>query len=434
MTILPPRTLTEADSQRGPRRVPHWRIVASHSLLTTEVLNYDYAGSGAEKDPYLVEFIPDDPRNPMLFTMWKKWSITILVAVATLAVAFVSSAYTGGVGQIIKQFGASQEVVTLGISLFVLGFAIGPLLWAPLSELYGRQVLFFGTYGILTAFNAAAAGSQNIQTLIILRFFAGAFGSSPLTNAGGVIADMFPASQRGLAMSVFAAAPFMGPTLGPIVGGFLGESKGWRWVEGLMAIFTGVVWIIGSLTIPETYPPVLLRKRAAALSKATGKVYRTKIDVDSGKTPSVGAAFKTALSRPWMLLFREPIVFLLSIYMAIVYGTLYMMFAAFPIVFHNAAGAKVSAVLRFSVLPSECSQPSSIRSPTIRATNAPRKKPGRTALLAHLPKQDSHPACWAPSSSPWVCSGSPGPIIHPSIGSSASSPRPPSASAWSSSF
>jgi len=338
MTILPPRTLTEADSQRGPRRVPHWRIVASHSLLTTEVLNYDYAGSGAEKDPYLVEFIPDDPRNPMLFTMWKKWSITILVAVATLAVAFVSSAYTGGVGQIIKQFGASQEVVTLGISLFVLGFAIGPLLWAPLSELYGRQVLFFGTYGILTAFNAAAAGSQNIQTLIILRFFAGAFGSSPLTNAGGVIADMFPASQRGLAMSVFAAAPFMGPTLGPIVGGFLGESKGWRWVEGLMAIFTGVVWIIGSLTIPETYPPVLLRKRAAALSKATGKVYRTKIDVDSGKTPSVGAAFKTALSRPWMLLFREPIVFLLSIYMAVVYGTLYMMFAAFPIVFQQQRG------------------------------------------------------------------------------------------------
>ncbi|KAI9880870.1 MAG: MFS siderochrome iron transporter 1 [Pleopsidium flavum] len=329
------RTLTEAES---PKRVPHWRIVASHSLLTTEVLNYGYAGSGTEKDPYLVEFIPDDPRNPMLFPMWKKWTLTILVAVATLAVAFVSSAYTGGISQIIEQFGASQEVVTLGVSLFVLGFAIGPLLWAPLSELYGRQILFFGTYGVLTAFNAGAAGSQNIQTLIILRFFAGAFGSSPLTNAGGVIADMFPASQRGLAMSVFAAAPFMGPTLGPIVGGFLGESKGWRWVEGLMAIFTGALWIIGSLTIPETYPPVLLRKRATALSKATGKVYRTRMDVDSGKTPSVGAAFKTALSRPWLLLFREPIVLLLSIYMSIIYGTLYMMFAAFPIVFQQQRG------------------------------------------------------------------------------------------------
>lgn len=83
-----------------------------------------------------------------------------------------------------------------------------------MSELYGRQVLFIGTYAVLTAFNAGAAGANSIATLIILRFFAGAFGSSPLTNAGGVIADMFPATQRGLAMSVFAAAPFLGPVLG----------------------------------------------------------------------------------------------------------------------------------------------------------------------------------------------------------------------------
>ena len=105
-----------------------------------------------------------------------------------------------------------------------------------------------------------------------------------------------------------------------------------------MAIFTGVLWIVGSLTIPETYPPVLLRKRAAALSKITGKTYRSKLELDAASTPSVSRAFKTALSRPWVLLFREPIVLLLSIYMAIIYGTLYMMFAAFPIVFQQQRG------------------------------------------------------------------------------------------------
>ena len=83
-------------------------------------------------------------------------------------------------------FGVGEEVASLGWSLFVLGFAIGPFLWAPLSELYGRQILFTITYMALTAFNAGAAGAQNMQTLIILRFFAGALGSSPLTNAGGV--------------------------------------------------------------------------------------------------------------------------------------------------------------------------------------------------------------------------------------------------------
>ncbi len=206
-----------------------------------------------------------------------------------------------------------------------------------MSELFGRQILYIITYGALTAFNAGAAGSQNIATVTVLRFLAGSFGSSPLTNAGGVIADMFPAKERGLALSIFAAAPFMGPVLGPIVGGFVGETIGWRWIEGVMAIFTGTLWIIGSFLIPETYPPVLQRKRAKQLSKMTGKVYRSQGDVDQGPQ-SFAHVFKTSLLRPWVLLFKEPIVLLLSIYMAIIYGTLYMLFSAFPIVYQETRG------------------------------------------------------------------------------------------------
>ena len=121
---------------------------------------------------------------------------------------------------------------------------------------------------------------------------------------------MFPASQRGLAMSVFATAPFMGPTMESIVGRFLGETEGWRRV---VAIFTGALWIIGSLTISETYAPVLPKTRAAAMSKKTIKVYKSTIERSRGKQ-SLGRSFKIALSRPWVLLFREPIVLLLSIH------------------------------------------------------------------------------------------------------------------------
>ncbi|TEY62317.1 hypothetical protein BOTCAL_0164g00160 [Botryotinia calthae] len=319
------------------KKARHWELVFDQIHVTPEVLNYSYKGSGTEQDPFVVEYIPGDRRNPLNFTMLTKWTITILLAFATLAVSFVSSAYTGGVEEIIETFNVSSEVITLGVSLFVLGFAIGPLMWAPLSELYGRQVLFIGTYAMLTVFNAGAAGAQNIQTLLILRFLAGSFGSSPLTNAGGVIADMFSAAHRGVAMSIFAVAPFLGPVIGPIVGGFLGESEGWRWVEGLMAIFTGALWIIGSLTIPETYSPVILRRRANKMSSMTGKVYKSKMEVDNG-SKSLSAEFKTALSRPWILLFTEPIVLLLSLYLAIIYGTLYMMFGAFPIVYQIGRG------------------------------------------------------------------------------------------------
>jgi MFS family permease len=218
----------------------------------------------------------------------------------------------------------------------VLGFAVGPLLWAPMSELYGRQMVFIISYGGFTAFIAGSAGAKNISTLLVLRFFAGSFGSSPFTNAGGQIADVFNAAERGLAMSLFALAPFLGPTIGPIAGGFLAESKGWRWVQGMMAIFVGVMWILGLLFVPETYSPVILRKRAARLSSMTGKVYRTREDA-AGKI-STRSAITTSLVRPWILLFKEPIVLVLSIYMAIIYGTLYMLFGAFPIVFQLHRG------------------------------------------------------------------------------------------------
>jgi multidrug resistance protein len=332
-------TNSDVESQKvgNDERVPHWKVVWSQSLITETVLKHRYHGAGTEDDPYLVEFIPDDPRNPMNFPDWKKWALIACVALTTLAVAFVSTAYTGTIKQIIEHFECSREVATLGISLFVLGWALGPLIWAPLSELYGRQYIFFVTYAMVTVFNAGAATVQNIESLIIIRFLAGIWGASPMVNAGGVVADLLPANQRGLGMVIFASAPFLGPVIGPVVGGFAAESIGWRWVLGIMAIFTGVLWIFGALLIPETYAPVILKRRAADLSQRTGKVYVSILEKRQGKV-TAKAAFRKAIIRPWQLLFREPIVLLLSIYMAIIYGTLYMLFGAFPVVFQEKRG------------------------------------------------------------------------------------------------
>ncbi|GAB1216028.1 Efflux pump fub11 [Aspergillus terreus] len=124
---------------------------------------------------------------------------------------------------------------------------------------------------------------------------------------------------------------------GPIVGGFLGETEGWRWLHGLMAIFTGVLWLLGTFFVPETYAPVLLRRRARWLSHVTGKVYISTLD--AGKPPvSIVRQCKIALTRPWVLLFQEPIVLLTSIYIGIIYGTLYLNFAGYPIIFQQDRG------------------------------------------------------------------------------------------------
>lgn len=122
-----------------------------------------------------------------------------------------------------------------------------------------------------------------------------------------------------------------------MIGGFLSMNAGWRWVEGLFAAASGLVLVTVTFTVPETYAPILLRKRATKLSQITGHLYRSKLDIGrEGKT--LAKRLQTVFSRPWILLFTEPIVFLLTFYAALIYGTLYMLFAAFPIVYQQERG------------------------------------------------------------------------------------------------
>lgn len=307
---------TNGSKEEVPRRLPLYRLLISQSTLTEEIINHNYAGSGTKEDPYCVEWIHNDPRNPLTMQNWLKWMITILQALSFLSITFASSAISAANPQIQKQFGASAELASADTSIFVLAFAFGPAIWGPLSELYGRQIIYFITYGLVTVFGGAMVASQNIATILVLRFIAGSFGASAISNAGGVVSDMFLARERGLATLAFIGAPFLGPSLGPIACNYLAVAAGWRWVEGLVAIFTGIVFVLGIFLIPETYAPVLLQRRAKSLSKLTGHNYKSKLDIENGHKTAT-QVFNKAMIRPWVLLVKEPIVLLLSLYMAI---------------------------------------------------------------------------------------------------------------------
>lgn len=103
---------------------------------------------------------------------------------------------------------------------------------------------------LATVSNIGVVVAQDLATILAMRFFAGTFGASPITNAGGGIADMFAPEQRGLAMTIFSSVPFLGPVLGPIVGGFVTAGAGWRWLMGLLAIMTGISFILGAALVP----------------------------------------------------------------------------------------------------------------------------------------------------------------------------------------
>ncbi|WVF70989.1 hypothetical protein IAT40_005785 [Kwoniella sp. CBS 6097] len=304
-----------------------------------EIMAKKYQGSGTAEDPFIVDWLQGDKEDPQNWPAKYKWTCIAVVSWLTLAVALSSSAYTGGAQDIVVEFGASLELVIAGVSLFVVGFAFGPLFWAPFSEVFGRRLSYIISYTFLTIWSGAAAGSKNMAQLLVFRFLAGLFGSSPLANAGGTISDVLDANQRGLGMALFSAAPFLGPSLGPVTGGFLGLSAGWRWVEGYLTIFVGVMLIIVAIFGSETYAPLLLRRRAATLSKATGKVYRFR--GDAKKPMVVSQLFLVSLIRPWKFLWYEPIVSILTVYTALIYGILYLNFAAYPIVFQQGHGWNV---------------------------------------------------------------------------------------------
>ncbi|KAJ6016342.1 Major facilitator superfamily domain general substrate transporter [Penicillium herquei] len=309
--------------------------------MTTDAVEVEktpiYEGMGTDEDPFVVEFQKDDPGNPMNWSFFRRWFIACLATTSVFAITLASSAYSASSNEILAEFDISSEVFTLGLSLFVLGFAVGPGLWGPLSELYGRRKPWVISHIGMVSFLGGSAGSQNIATLLVLRFFAGTFGASPLVNSGGTIADLFTPAQRGLALTVYSVAPFLGPVLGPVIGGFVSENIGWRWVQGICTIFIGLIGILGAVWIPETYGPVLLQQRALLLSKADSYTYISVLEKSQGrKNPS--EVFKRALFRPWIFLFLEPIVLIASVYMAIIYGTVYMFMSAMPIIFNEDRG------------------------------------------------------------------------------------------------
>jgi multidrug resistance protein len=116
------------------------------------------------------------------------------------------------------------------VTVFVLGLAFGPLVFGPLSEIYGRLIVqHVGNIGFLL-FTIACALSTSLSMLIGMRLLQGAFAAASLTNGGAIIADMAHQEERGFAMAMYTLGILLGPCVGPVAGGFLSAAKGWRWV------------------------------------------------------------------------------------------------------------------------------------------------------------------------------------------------------------
>ncbi|KAJ5771190.1 uncharacterized protein N7511_003241 [Penicillium nucicola] len=281
-------------------------------------------------DPTLVTWDgPDDPENPKNWSNKKKWAATITVSLFTFISPVSSSMVAPALSSLAAEFNVTDQVVSqLMLSIFVLAYAVGPLFLGPLSEIYGRTIVLQLANLFFLVFNIGCAVSQTKVQMIVCRFFAGLGGSAPLAIGGGVLSDCFLAEERGKGIAIYSLAPLLGPALGPIAGGFIAENTTWRWVFYSTSILDGLIQLMGLFFLRESYAPKILLDRAKRIRKETGdESYQTEAERQKKTLPQV---LRGSLIRPFKLLLTQPIVQVLALYMAYIYGIMYLVLSTFP--------------------------------------------------------------------------------------------------------
>lgn len=271
----------------------------------------------------------DDPENPKTWPFSQKWAAVAIVSFFTL-ISPVSSSMTAPaldvIGAELHMTSAIQK--ELSLSIFILAYAVGPLLLGPLSEIYGRVLVLQCANLFYLFFNLGCGLARNPAELIAFRFLAGFGGSAPLAIGGGVLSDLFTAEQRGRAMSLYSLAPLLGPAIGPLAGAFISQHISWRWIFYVTTIADAAIQCAGLFLLRETYAPVLLRWRKERLIKETGNT-ALYTDYDDASA-SVLRKLATASVRPFRMLLTQPIIQVLGLYMMYLYGLMYLVLSTFP--------------------------------------------------------------------------------------------------------
>ncbi|CZT17613.1 related to benomyl/methotrexate resistance protein [Ramularia collo-cygni] len=311
----------------------HSKHCSSKELPSDEVLD--------DRDAFKVAWTENDPRNPMnwssLYRAWLAFQLAMLSFVGSFGASIMSPAQ----GQIAVYLHLPRDTAVLAVSLYVLGFAFGSMLWAPLAEVHGRKLSIIPAMFVAAMFEIGTATSTTAAAVFATRFLAGVFASASISNTAAAIGDFYSARKRGIPMALMSICIVGGPCLAPLVGASIAANSkmGWRWTAYMHAIMTLFLIGVSQLCLPETYHPVLLRREARRLRKVTGDSRhwhpqeQEKIKLSNVVTKYIG--------RPGRMLFTEPMVACISVYASYVFGLLFFLVQSFVVVFHDIRGYSI---------------------------------------------------------------------------------------------
>ncbi|OCL02965.1 MFS general substrate transporter [Glonium stellatum] len=288
----------------------------------------------------------NDPDNPHNWSFTKKLWISMLLLVYTFSVYIGSSLYTASEPDIVKIFGVSDVVASLGLSLYVIGYGVGPLLFSPLSEIpaIGRNPQYIITYILFVILCVPTSLVNNFAGLLVLRFLLGFFGSPGLATAGASYGDFCGAVEMPYVIALWGGGATLGPALGPVVGGFAVQSMNWRWSSWELLWLSGPTLLMMFIALPETSSDTILLQRAKRLRALTGRTdLKSESEIKQSQISARRITFN-ALIKPWEINILDPAMLFTTIYTALIYGIYYSFFESFPLVYQGIYGFNLGQI------------------------------------------------------------------------------------------
>ena len=284
-----------------------------------------------DREYIVLEYAPGDKENPFNWKSSYKFFMSSLLCLMTLFIGLGTTAYSSGVKHMSSDLGVSTEVGQLGLFTFNQTCAIAPLFLAPFCELVGRRIVYSGGYILFSVTFIGLALGKNFATVVICRALLGLFGCVGTILVGGTFDDMYIPEQRAVPMATFSYIAILGTVAAPIYSGFIDETIGWRWLEGIQGLSNIPLMIMVTVFLHETRGSVFLGKRAKKLRQVTGdKRYVTRNDLEA---PGVKEMLYNSSVKAFIMMITEPVVFFFGLWISFSWFITFLFLSVISITF-----------------------------------------------------------------------------------------------------
>ncbi|KAF2222313.1 putative caffeine resistance protein 5 [Elsinoe ampelina] len=298
----------------------------------------------------------DDQANPQNWSSGKKVWVAFVLFLYTLTVYASSAIYVTAQDQVMAKFNLSYAQGSAILSLYVVGYGLGPLLFSPMSEIpfFGRNIPYVISFALFVILSVPTALVDNYPGLLVLRFLTGFMGSPCLATGGATIQDMYSLLKLPYGLTAWVAAAFCAPAIGPLLSGFAVPVLGWRWAFWEILIMSAPVWLMWFFTMPETSADNILLRRAQRLRRLTSNPSYLAASEIAAANKKFSTTMYEALTVPFVITLKDPAVLFTNLYTSLIYGTYYSFFEAFPLSYMGVYGfntGELSIVYTATIIP-----------------------------------------------------------------------------------